>query len=37
RNRTAAARKLGLTDAEYGELLAAGGMFGQTNALAEAC
>ena len=36
RSHTAAARKLGMTDAEYGELLAVVGMFNQTNALAEA-
>ena len=32
----AKAKKLGMTDAEYGELLAVVGMFNQTNALAEA-
>ncbi|MFX4219698.1 MAG: carboxymuconolactone decarboxylase family protein [Thalassobaculum sp.] len=36
RSHTGAARKLGMTDAEYGELLAVVGMFNQTNALAEA-
>ncbi len=36
RSHTAAARKLGMTDAQYGELLAVVGMFNQTNALAEA-
>ena len=36
RSHTAAARKLGMTDGEYGELLAVVGMFNQTNALAEA-
>lgn len=36
RTHTAAARKLGMSDAEYGELLAVVGMFNQTNALAEA-
>lgn len=35
RTHTAAARKLGMSDAEYGELLAVVGMFNQTNALAE--
>lgn len=35
RSHTGAARKLGMTDAEYGELIAVVGMFNQTNALAE--
>jgi AhpD family alkylhydroperoxidase len=36
RTHTAAARKLEMSDAEYGELLSVVGMFNQTNALAEA-
>ncbi len=36
RSHTAAARKLGMTDAEYGELIAVVGMFNQTNAMSDA-